>query len=273
MRLSPYGWFASLPRRLPTGPPVIANPLFYLVAVPAVTTLGLSKGGFSGAGTIALPLMALVVPPVQAIAILIPILLTQDVVTVWSYRRTWEARILKIMIPGQFVGVCIAWAFAAYVNDTAIRLVVGAIAVLFTLNHWLGFSERAAARRPTTASGVIWGMVSGFTSFLANAGGPPFQLHVLPQKLDKETFVGTFSIFFACGNALKVIPYFMLGQLTATNMTTSLALLPLAVVTNIFGVWLVRRTPTEYFFRIIYILIFLIGCELIRQGLLPLMHR
>jgi uncharacterized membrane protein YfcA len=246
---------------------VITDPLFYLVAIPAVTTLGLSKGGFSGVGTIALPLMALVVPPVQAIAILIPILLTQDVVTIWSYRKKWNARILKIMIPGQLVGICIAWALAAYVNEAAIRLVVGTIAVLFALHHWLGFSARGTAPRPPPASGVLWGTVAGFTSFLANAGSPPFQLHVLPQKLDKETFVGTFSIFFACGNALKVIPYFMLGQLTATNLSTALVLLPLAVATNIAGVWIVRRVPTEFFFRVIYVLMFLIGLELIRNGL------
>ena len=136
-----------------------------------------------------------------------------------------------------------------------------------------GFSEQAEAARATPARGVIWGTVAGFTSFLANAGSPPFQLYVLPQKLEKETFVGTFSIFFACGNALKVVPYFLLGQLTADNMATSMVLLPLAIVTNIAGVWLVRRTPTEFFFRIVYILIFLIGCELIRQGLMPLLHR
>jgi hypothetical protein len=250
---------------------VITDPLFYLVAIPAVTLLGLSKGGFSGIGAIGLPLMALVIPPVQAIAILIPILLTQDVVTIWSYRKKWDGRILRIMIPGQIAGVCIAWALATYVNDAAIRMVVGVITVLFTLNHWLGLGERAAARNPTPASGVAWGAVSGFTSFLANAGAPPFQLHVLPQKLEKETFVGTFSIFFACGNALKVVPYFLLGQLTPINMTTALALLPLAVATNIAGVWIVRRTPTEFFFRVIYVLMFLIGLELIRNGLMAML--
>ena len=250
---------------------IISNPAFYLVAIPAVTALGLSKGGFSGLGAIAVPLLALVVSPVQAMGFMIPILLVQDVVTIWSYRHTWDGRILKIMIPGQLVGMGIAWGVAAYVPDAIIRLLVGAIAIVFALNHWLRLVERAEKPRPGRVAGSLWGIVSGCGSFFANAGAPPFQIYVLPQNLDKETFVGTYSIFFALGNALKVVPYFLLGQLNLANVSTSLVMLPLAIVTNIAGVWLVRRTPTEFFYRIIYVLVFLIGLELIRGGTMALL--
>ncbi|MEJ2375337.1 MAG: sulfite exporter TauE/SafE family protein [Pseudolabrys sp.] len=246
--------------------PIITDPWFYLVAIPAVTALGLSKGGFSGVGTLAAPLMALVVSPIQAVGILTPILVTQDIVTVWSYWRRWDTHILKIMIPGQVVGVGLAWLIAAYVPDAAIRLVVGVIAVLFALSQWFGLAGRFASEHPSVIAGRLWGLAAGFTSFIANTGGPPFQIYVLPQKLEKETFVGTYSLFFATGNALKVLPYFMLGQLNPVNMSTAALLLPLAVATNIAGVWLVRRTPTEFFYRIVYVLIFLIGLELIYTG-------
>jgi uncharacterized membrane protein YfcA len=246
--------------------PYITDPAFYLVAIPAVIALGLSKGGFSGLGTVAVPLMALVISPVQAVGIITPILVTQDMVTIWSYRRTWDVAILKIMIPGQIAGVGIAWLIAAYVPDTAIRLVVGAIAVGFALSQWFGIAFLVMSPKTSVIAGRLWGATAGFTSFLANTGGPPFQIYVLPQKLDKETFVGTYSLFFAAGNAMKVVPYFLLGQLNPTNVSTSLVLLPLAVLTNIIGVWLVRRTPTEFFYRIVYILIFLIGLELIYTG-------
>jgi uncharacterized membrane protein YfcA len=246
--------------------PYITDPAFYLVAIPAVIALGLSKGGFSGLGTVAVPLMALVISPVQAVGIITPILVTQDMVTIWSYRRTWDAAILKIMIPGQIAGVGIAWLIAAYVPDTAIRLVVGAIAVGFALSQWFGIAFLVMSPKTSVIAGRLWGATAGFTSFLANTGGPPLQIYVLPQKLDKETFVGTYSLFFAAGNAMKVVPYFLLGQLNPTNVSTSLVLLPLAVLTNIIGVWLVRRTPTEFFYRIVYILIFLIGLELIYTG-------
>jgi uncharacterized membrane protein YfcA len=247
-------------------PTIITDPLFWMLAVPAVIALGLSKGGFSGVGTIAAPLLAIVVPPIQAVGILTPILVTQDVVTVWSYWRQWDAGILKIMVPGLFAGVGLAWLIAAYVPDAAIRLVVGAIAAGFALSHWLGLVVRIQSTRHSVLAGQLWGAASGFTSFIANTGAPPFQIYVLPKKLDKETFVGTFSLFFAISNALKVLPYFLLGQLNPVNLASSALLLPLAIVSNIAGVWLVRRTPAEAFYKVIYVLIFLIGLELIYTG-------
>jgi len=252
--------------------PFVTDPIFWMLAVPAVIALGLSKGGFSGVGTIAVPLMAITVPPVQAVGILTPILVAQDVVTVWSYWRKWDMRILRIMVPGQLAGVGIAWLIAAYVPGSAIRLVVGTIAVAFALSHWSGLVVRMRRDTPSVLAGQLWGAVSGFTSFIANTGAPPFQIYVLPQKLDKETFVGTFSLFFAIGNGLKVVPYFLLGQLNPTNLGTSLLLLPLAVVANMAGVWLVRRTPAEAFYRIIYVLIFLIGLQLIYAGAMQVLH-
>ncbi|MBI3434993.1 MAG: sulfite exporter TauE/SafE family protein, partial [Proteobacteria bacterium] len=157
------------------------------------------------------------------------------------------------------------------VPDAYVRLAVGAIAVVFTLIHW--FARRRPpprAGRPPVAKGVFWGAVSGFTTFLAHSGAPPFQFFVLPQKLPTQTFVGTLSIFFAVANMLKIGPYLALGQLTFTHLATSLVLLPLAVATNLLGVWLVRRTPQALFYRIAYLLIFIVGLELIREGVLAI---
>ena len=84
---------------------MIAEPSFYAAAIPAVILMGLSKGGFAGLGLLALPLMALVVSPVQAAAIMLPILLVQDVVTVWAYRRTWSGRALALLTPGVLAGI------------------------------------------------------------------------------------------------------------------------------------------------------------------------
>jgi uncharacterized membrane protein YfcA len=249
---------------------VITDPLFYLVAIVAVTALGLSKGGFAGLGLAATPLLSLVVPPLQAIGLLLPILLVQDVVSVGAYRKTWSGWNLAVMLPGMTVGIGVAWLAAAHVNDAYVRLAIGLTSLAFTLNHWFGRRPPELGARPSAASGAVWGGLAGFTSFLANSGAPPFQVHVLPQRLDKETYVGTLNIFFAACNAAKVVPFFFLGELHAGNLATSLTLLPLAVITNLAGVWLVRRTPQELFYRIAYILIFLVSLELIRQGLMSI---
>src|ERR1700758_4989771 len=110
---------------------IITDPLFYLAALPAVVFLGLSKGGFSGIGMVSTPLLALILPPLQAAAILLPIILLQDAISVWVYRRVWDPWNLKVMIPGCVAGVGCAWLFAAHVSTGAIRLVVGLIALGF----------------------------------------------------------------------------------------------------------------------------------------------
>ena len=113
---------------------------------------------------------------------------------------------------------------------------------------------------------MFWGALSGFTSTICQAGGPPYQMYVLSQKLPKMEFVGTNAIFFATMNWLKVIPYFALGQFSTAGLGTSLALLPLAIATNLVGFWLVRITPQELFYKIMLLIMMLISIELTRSG-------
>lgn len=244
---------------------IIQDPIFYLVALPAVMAIGLSKGGFAGVGTMATPLLALYAPPLQAAAILLPIVIIQDLISIWAYRRDWDPWNLKILLPGATLGVGLAWGIAAHVSDDAIRIAVGLIGLGFVLNVWFGRAPQAS-RKPNAVAGVLLGGLSGFTSTLSQGGGPPFQVFVLPQKLPKLRLVGTTTIFFAVVNALKVLPYFALGHFTGEALGTSTVLLPLAIVTNFIGIWLVRRTPTELFYKISYVLIFLISIALLWQG-------
>jgi uncharacterized membrane protein YfcA len=250
---------------------VIADPLFYLLAVVAVTLLGLSKGGFFGLGVMALPLMSLSVPPLQAAAIILPTVLAQDALTVWTYRREWSAWNLKVMVPSMAVGIAVAALFAASLTAAHVRLAIGLIAGLFVLRHWLGGRFERLASKASVLTGVIFGIVGGFTTMLANAGGPAWQMHLLPQRLDKLTYVGTFTMLFAASNLMKVPAYGALGQLTAENLTIGAVLLPVAVAANYAGIWLVRRTPTEAFYRIAYVLMFFISVELIRSGLVDML--
>lgn len=245
---------------------LITDPIFYLAAIPAVTFLGVSKGGFSGVSLLATPLLALVLPPLQAAAILLPILILQDIISVFVYRHDWDARNLKVMLPGATLGVGAAWALAAHVSDAHVRLAVGVIAFAFVMNYWLkgGAPQPGHAKVPF---GLFWGGVSGFTSMLCQAGGPPFQVYVMPQRLAKLTFVGTMTMYFAIINLIKVVPYFALGQFSTAGLATSIALVPLAVATNFLGIWLVRVTPTELFYKLSYVLVFVISLALIHKAL------
>ena len=249
---------------------LITEPMFYVVAIPAVIFLGLAKGGFSGVGTAATPLLALYLPPLEAAALLLPVLLSQDAISIYVFRREWDAWNLKVMLPGAALGMGAGWLFAAHVSDDVIRMLIGVIAIAFVANAWLRTGH--TSQESTVLSGVFWGAISGFTSFASQGGGPPYQVHMLPQRLPKMVFVGTTTIFFAAMNAMKIVPYFMLGQFSAKNFTTSLALLPIAVLANGAGIWMVRRVPTVIFYRITYILLFLLGLLLLWQGLSHVLH-
>lgn len=247
---------------------MILDPLFYLAALPAVLLMGLAKGGFAGLGLISLPLIAMVVSPVQAAAIMLPILIAQDVVTVWAYRRTWDGRNLVILLPGAVIGIALGYLLAARVSDAAVALAVGVISIAFALRRLV--AERRGppeARRGGIVAGTFWGAACGFTSMVAHAGGPPFQIYVLPQRLSRDVFVGTGAIFFAVVNWIKLPPYIALGQFTQENLLTSVALFPVAILSTWLGVILVRRVSGDRFYTIIYLLLILIGLKLVWQGL------
>jgi uncharacterized membrane protein YfcA len=249
---------------------IITDPLFYLLAIPAIIALGLGKGGFAGIGMISTPLLALVVPPLQAAAILLPILLIQDAISCWAYRNEWSAWNLKVLLPGSVVGVAAAWLFAAYVPNAYVEIAVGSTGVCFVFYTFIAqvlFAHLPKEpQQPSAAAGMFWGSLAGFTSTIIQVGAPPYQVYILPQRLDKLTLIGTTIIFFALVNVMKVAPYFALGQFSPRTLATSVVLLPLAIVANFAGLWLARRTPTELFYKIAYLLVLVISIALIWQG-------
>ena len=244
---------------MPTDPFTIA------LACLAVFIVGLAKGGFAGLGALATPLFALAVAPTQAAAILLPILIVQDVVSVWSYRKSWNRWAVGWMLPGAFVGVVLGYVFAATLPMAAVTGALGAITLGFGLYRlWL---ERGG--RITTASnspgwvGSLFGVVTGFTSQIAHAGGPPMQMWLTPQKMPHLMFVGTGPILFAAINWIKVPAYAALGEFTRENLTASAMLMPLAIISTFFGVWLIRRMDPQRFYTLVYVLMVLLRTKLI----------
>lgn len=259
------------------------DPLFYLAAIPAVVLTGLSKGGLGAAfGLAAVPLLALVVSPVRAAGLMLPILLISDVVAMWSYRQHFSVDLVRHLMPAAIFGTLLGWITARYVSDDALRLVVGFLAIAFVARIWL--LERAHARKVATGAATgaappagksalgaaIWGTLTGYTSFVAHAGGPPFQTYVQPMRLSPTLFAGTAAIFFGCLNMLKVIPYAMLGQFTAENLMMSALLAPITVGSTYVGVKLVRRIDERLFYRILTISVLAVGLKLIYDGAMHL---
>ncbi|MCP4383368.1 MAG: sulfite exporter TauE/SafE family protein [Hyphomicrobiales bacterium] len=247
---------------------MIDDPWFYAAAVPAMLILGLSKGGFGAMGLLTVPILSIAISPVQAAGITLPILILSDMVALYSYWREWNARLLVLLLPGGLVGIAVGWLTAAWVSEAQIRLVVGAVSIAFAMNHWFRTRREAAPPRPNAAKGVFWGGVAGFTSFVSHAGGPPYQMYAVPLRMAPRVFAATSILFFSIVNAVKVAPYFYLGQFSPANLWTSAVLLPLSIPATIFGVWLVKRINPKAFYEAVYALIFTVGIFLAGQSLL-----
>lgn len=249
---------------------MLDDPLFYAFAIPAVIILGLAKGGFAGLGILAVPLMALSTSPVQAASITLPILIVQDVVSVWAFRHSWDRRILLLMVPSAAAGIAAGYALAAFVSAAAVELAVGLVSVAFAVLRLVARGEQPAAGHSPVA-GAFWGAVAGFTSQIAHAGGPPFQIYVLPKHLARDTFIGTSALFFAIVNWMKVPAYAALGQFTRENLLTAGALMPVAIGSTVAGVWLARRISVDRFYTMIYALLLVVGAKLVWDGAAGLM--
>jgi len=257
---------------------MITDPLFYVAAVPAVTLAGLSKGGFGGAfGFAAVPLMALVISPVQAAGLMLPILIVMDVVAVAAYRRRFDRSVVVALLPAGLFGTFLGWLTASVVPEDAVRVVVGTIALAFLARLWLFERRRkradpsaagfaAAAKAPSFLSAQIWGSLAGYTSFVAHAGGPPYQTYVVPLRLDPVMYAGSSAIFFAILNAVKVVPYAALGQFGTGTLATAAVLAPLAVVSTFVGVRIVRVIDERAFYRILVWSILAVAVKLVWDG-------
>lgn len=244
------------------------TPWFYALAVLAVILTGISKSGFAGGvGTLTVPLMAMMISPLVAAAIMLPILCLMDVMTIWAYRDRWDRRNLLLLLPGAGVGIVIGALTFDQVDEQAVRLILGVIAIGFALNYFLPRRGPATARRGNPAVGVACGTVAGITSFVAHAGGPPVQFFLLPQRLDKSVFVGTSVVFFFVVNLVKVVPYAWLGQFAAENLTTSLLLAPAAPVGVWLGLKLHRLVSQSLFYRLSYAMMIVAGGKLLWDGL------
>jgi len=246
---------------------VITDPFFYAAAIPAVILLGLSKGGFSGISVLAVPLMTLVISPVQAASITLPILLVQDAISVWIFRRSWDGKSLAILLPSALVGIVLGYLLAARVSSAAVELAIGVVSIVFGVQQFL--KQRHIDPQPLHAStpvGVACGVTAGFTSQIAHAGAVPFQLYMLPKRLERLVLVGTSSLFFASVNWMKVPFYAALGQFTRANLATSIVLFPLAIASTLAGAVLVKRVSGERFYTVMYVLLVVVGIKLTWDG-------
>lgn len=248
---------------------MLSDPIFYAAAVPAVLLFGIAKGGFGGGlGVASVPLMSLVMSPVQAAGILLPILCFMDLISLWAYRGKWVWPELRALVPASLVGIGLGTLSFGLLSANTVKLIVGLVALLFIGHYWFSRQRRGNPVQAPVSQyyGILGGAGAGFTSFIAHAGGPPVNMYLLRRPLNRTEFVATTAVFFAVVNYVKLLPYGWLGQLSVDNLAASLILAPLAPVGVGLGVWLHKRVSDRVFFRFVYFMLFIVALKLISDG-------
>jgi uncharacterized membrane protein YfcA len=245
---------------------MINDPIFFAFAIPAVLMSGISKGGFgSSAAFASVPVLAVVLDPISAVALMLPLLLVMDFWNLRSYWRQWDNQATRVMICGGTVGTGVGVFVFANVDADLLRLAIGLIALWFVATSILR-RLGVLAQRATPMGwvlGLFWSVVAGLTSFISHAGGPPASIYLLSRGLGKTTFQATTVLVFTVLNILKLPGYFGLGIITKETLTVDILLAPVAVLGAFIGVKLHHRVPEGPFFILIYIALTFTGSKLI----------
>ncbi len=246
------------------------NLMFFAVAIPAVIFAGISKGGFgSGVAFASSSILALILTPGQALALMLPILMVIDLATLKPYWKRWSWPDSRLLMLGAVPGIALgAWLYRA-TDDDLLRLLIGGISVGFVIWHvaltrgWV----RGFANQLPPSAGLFAGLIAGFTSFVSHAGGPPAAVYLLSQRLTKTEFQASTVLVFWVINAVKFVPFAYLGLFTWHTALADLLLTPFAIL----GAWLGVRAhfmlSERLFFNIAYVLLTLTGSKLIWDAL------
>lgn len=239
----------------------------WVLAVLAAVSVGLAKGGLSMVGVISVPLMALVMSPIQAAGMLLPVYIVSDLGGLIAYRKNFDRAVLLKLMPGALLGILLGWATSSFVSDKTVELVVGIIGLSFALSALWKRRVEAGARRPDWLRGSFWGGVAGYTSFVAHAGAAPYQVFAQPLRMSPLVYAGTTTIFFAVCNWVKLVPYALLGQLSTDNLKVAAILTIPALVAVQAGIWIVKRLSPTIFYNLITWMLLVVSIRLIWGGL------
>ena len=240
---------------------------FWAAAVVASVLVGMSKGGLPAVGMLGVPVLALVINPVTAAGLLLPVYVLSDMFGLYAYRHAFDRRVLAILVPGMVAGVVFGWATATLVPEWAVTALVGGIGFVLALNLLVRHRGPTLPRAARVGPGLFWGSVTGFTSFVSHSGAPPYQVYTLPLGMTKTVFAGTSTIAFAILNAVKLVPYWHLGQLSPANLKVAVVLMPVAAVAVFAGVKLVKLLPEAAFFRFVTWALLALSVKLVWDGL------
>lgn len=256
----------------------------FIALACAAVLVGFSKTAISGTATVAIVLFAMVLPTRESTGVLLVILMVGDVLATWTYRRHVEWSLIRRLILPVLAGIVVGAFFLAFAPVALLKPVIGGIVVVMSgiqaVRMWSaaraaraaraapGAGESAAvdtgpvARAGHAGSGAIFGSLAGFTTMVANAGGPVMTLYLLRSNLEVTRFVGTLAWFFASVNLTKLPISIGLGLVRPQRLLLCLALVPAVVVGAVLGRWLISRISRSLFEKVVLVVAGLSGLYL-----------
>lgn len=230
------------------------TPADWAVLLVAALLVGTAKTALAGLGSISVALFAAVLPARESTGALLPLLIFGDVLALATYRRSADFRTLARLVGPVLAGVVIGAAFVAVSGDTVMRRTIGLILLGLIGVHLALQRRRPDADRQGPAAHWGYGSLGGFTTMVANAGGPVMSLYLLGSRLDKLTFLGTLAWFFATVNLVKLPFSIGLGLVTPGSLGLNAALTPAVVVGALLGRLLISRIDQKTFERAVLVL-------------------
>jgi hypothetical protein len=243
---------------------------FYLVGLPTVFLIALSKGAFGGGlATLGIPLLSLVMPPLDAAIVVAPLVSFMDLFALGSFGpRTWSKRDIVWLMPCLVIGIGIGYFFFTRVDPHLVAASIAIVTLLFTA-HWFLQGRRAKpSHMPVSPPlAILAGTLSGFTTFVAHSGGPPVNMYLLRRGLDKTIYAGTNLAIFMLGNLVKLVPYGVLAYAKPWTLIAAALLAPIVPVGVWAGVYLHRRLEQNRLYFWCYLLLAAAAAKLLFDAL------
>jgi uncharacterized membrane protein YfcA len=252
-----------------------ADPAFWLVGGATIAMIAFSKGAFGGgAASIGVPLLSFFVDPIGAAIAVAPLVSAMDMFTLRAFGpSSWSMPDLRVLLPGLLIGIALGWLLFEAVDPRLVGLVIALVSVGFAAHwFWKRWRHPATAPKPVSATlGVLAGTASGFTTFVAHAGGPPVAMYLIRRGLDKRFFVGTNTAFFTIGNLLKLGPYGVLMIARPDAAAIALMLAPIIPFGVMLGIRLHHRLSQDMILMLTNAVLIIGGLRLLYVSLKALM--
>ena len=253
------------------------TPLAWAVLAVGAFVVGVSKTALPGAGTVVIAIFAAVLPARASTGALLGLLLIADLFALALYRRDADLGVLRRLAPPVIVGLLGGALFLLLADDAGVRVTIGvillALIVLTLARRWVagrrarrteggagpgprpdpeageraGEAAETGAGPPRRGPAGLYGSIAGFTTMVANAGGPAMSLYLISMRLDVRGFLGTSAWFYFIVNLSKTPLSASLGLFTPRVLSSAVVLVPVVLVGTVIGVQVVRRVDQRAF--------------------------